>query len=341
MLIQLKRLGKYNYRFKIKPDSQTAMLAIIMRTLITIICILNLTICFSQDREIDFCIDNLRKDTLVGKKVKIFQGRIMKYPIDYSLYEIKDSSLLNKLRIQGSHIDKQSLLEDGAIGEVIYVSDIPVRLFKDGSGSVQKKFYVIKIGDDFFAVDCDWLIEVKEPDVIEINKKWNDLYIDYPDECSFSYENISWIDKYSSYFACELKNQNIDTILYAKLISHGYSRVNHISIVLWYERGQGFVKIFQNNGLRKPIEESEKYLFDWRILLNCYTENKNDFKGIVKSGQFYKAYYEVMLVLPNDNYKGQAWIDIMTLNSYIHFTKAESSENDFYFYLENIFKVIE
>lgn len=310
-----------------------------MKIALVLTFILNLIHCFSQGTGYDYCADNFQKDTLIGKKVKIYQGRMTFDPIDFALYGITDSSLIDKLTNHRPHKERIQLLETGAIGEIIYVSNKPVRFYEeDGSGSIQEKFYVIKIENDYFPVACEWIIDVSEPDNSDLNKKWNQLYQAYPNDCIVKSED-DWIDNRSSYFACELINKNVDTLLYSRYMIEGYSRVNHGTIVMWYDNGQGYIKSFHDEGIQFPVRESENYPFNWDVLLTNYTQNVDEFTGVVGKEDD-RAFYEVQLFIPEKNYEGKGFYD-KRAETTIHFKLNESSEMNFYYYLESIFKILE
>ena len=309
-----------------------------MRLIVLFLINFNFFLCFSQNKSSDYCVDNLRKDTLIGKKVKIYQGRMEVGTIDFELYGIKDSSLINGLKSKRPYLEKKLLLETGAIGEIIYVSNRPLRIWEeDGSGSVHEKFYIIKIEDEYFAVACQWIIDVSEPDNSDFNKKWNNLYKEYPSDCIIK-SDYRWIDLRSSYFACDLKNKGIDTLLYSRFIVEAYSRRNYGTLVMWYENGQGFIKSFHEEGIEFPVRESENYPFDWQVLLKNYTSNSEEFKGII--GNFYaRAMFEVQFFLPDKSYVGNGYYDNST-ESTKHFNLNKSNEETFFYYIESIFSIL-
>lgn len=300
-----------------------------------------LTATYSQSVGFDYCSDNIHKDTLIGKKVKIYSSPCESVNIDFSLYGINDSTLIKKINNEYKYLDNRPFNE-GAIGEIVYVSDKAIRIYSDGSGSIQPKFYIVKIGEDYYSFKCRCLIEPSELDFRELVNKWDELYKEYDKECGFNYESADWIDKYSSNFACKLYEQKVDTILYAKKISTGFARKNHVSIVLWYNDGYGYVKLFYNKGCNKPVIESEIYHFNWSVLLKSYTDNKPKFKNYVSNSKFsHYMYYEVTLMISGDDlYNGFEWSNDDNVPNYNSFVKGNSSVTDFYFYLENIFKII-
>jgi len=304
-----------------------------MRTVATVFFLLYSTISFSQVKGIDLCSDKLPKDSLIGKKVKVFQGYDYLSYIDFEIYGIKNNSPIKKLINQGSHENKMSLLKDGAIGTIAYVSAIPLLFFKDGSGGFESRFYVIKIEDEYIPIDCRWLIDISEPDVIELNEKWDSIYVAYPTDCLFSFDNGSWIENYSTHFACELRNQSIDTILYAKqtFLSH-HSRKINTAIVLWYQNGEGFLKAFYDEGLRQGIQESEIHPLDWQFILSEYLAGQSLPKTEDEEKALLKVEYDVKLFSAGDTKTSIYTID--------RSEEPETEENKLSFYLERIFTIV-
>jgi NOL1/NOP2/fmu family ribosome biogenesis protein len=214
--------------------------------------------------------DDIKK--LVGKKLKIYHiGGIFSTAngINSDFIEwINDDVKLRAGKSNWNDFEPQN----GDIGEVIQV----------GKTKYDEIIYILKIQDYYVPIKCSYLTQENNLSVEELSqKRWDEIYAYGEGNCNFkkfgynevwNRAGIFQIDKMPENFACELLNQNIDTIMMVKRIYDNGSSPNEMVYVLWKESQIGFLKTFRNNTEHTPIS-SETEKFNWNNILDFYENN--------------------------------------------------------------------
>jgi hypothetical protein len=158
---------------------------------------------------------------------------------------------------------------DGELGIIKFASPI----LNDRTG-INNIIYIVELQNHTVAIGCGWIIEKdslslgEQTRIIQLNDSIENA--EYANGCLFktSYVNGSYfeagvhtIDIRSESFACELEQNEVDTILLLKGFynNHGLGNSKVIS-VFWTNHGESFLKIFRQTD--NSIEASETYKTD-------------------------------------------------------------------------------
>lgn len=250
-----------------------------MKTILQIIFILICWInCFSQNKKtyikkefdsIDLCIENKK---LIGENVKIYHNGGI-YPTangnDSKFIEWKNEEI--KIKAGKSHWGSFEA-KTGDIGKVIQI----------GKTKYDELIYILKIDSFYVPIKCNYLTQennLSSEEQFEQRLKEIEKYGE--GNCNFKKNGLNGvfnragiveIDKLAENFACNLRDNGIDTVLLLKLISDNGSSPNEIEYIFWYENGQGYKTEFKNNKKHVPTQtEVEKY--DWKDILDYYNQN--------------------------------------------------------------------
>ena len=234
---------------------------------------------YVKNEKPSYCLDDsLHSKSIIGRQVKIWHdggiystintSNILKWPSK----EIKTKSGKNGW---GNYEPKA-----GEIGTVVHI-------FYDKKNK-NDNIYLIKIGDNYVPLGCNYLTDVNQLDAFKqdeqrvIQDSINNIL--YSNGCKFKLRNVneSWsraglmnIDKVSETFACDLTTKGIDTVLLCKYIFDNGSLPIEKAFVLWLDKGHGFAKAFFNNPKHQPTE-NKIISFNSRLLIDYFFVNKID-----------------------------------------------------------------
>lgn len=250
-----------------------------MRTILQIIFILICsTNCFSQNKHtyitkpkdsLDLCNPDSK---LIGKKLKIYHnGGIYENSNGNDSKFIKWENDDIKIKAGKSYWGNFEP-KTGDIGEVIQI----------GKTKYDEVIYILKINSFYVPIQCKYLTQENNYSSDEqFENRLKEIENYGEGNCNFKKNGfnevgnragIFEIDKLAEKFACNLRENGIDTVMLIKQISDNGSSPTEIEYVFWLENEQGFRTLFKNNKEHKPTQsEIEKY--DWIDVLDYYEKN--------------------------------------------------------------------
>lgn len=219
--------------------------------------------------KIDYCGELKIVQELIGHKVKIWHNGGIYSSLNGRDYINWPNDEIKK--IAGKEYWNGYEPQIGEVGEIIFIS----------KSKYNELIYILKIKDNYVPITCSYIVSLESLDVNEAHqKRWDEIYAYGEGDCNFkkfgfkdiwNRAGIAEIDKISESFACDLKTKGIDTLMLVKRISDNGSSPSEKEYVLWKEKGQGYLKTFENNEKHKPTQtESER--FDWDDLIRFYEE---------------------------------------------------------------------
>lgn len=228
----------------------------------------------------DYC-DKKNPQEFVGHSVKIWDnGGIYPDFNEGTIFDWAPDTIKQKC---GENIWDDFYPQTGDTGQIVFVSD-----YLDKMVVTAKYIYILKTKGHYMAIGCGYITDIDRLDNDAQWKEWTVQdsieRIEYAGDCEFKTFGINdcWnragicnIDKMCETFACDLKNNEVDTILLSKYIYDNGSLPSEKSFVLWYDNGQGYLKSFFNNEKHKP-KEGNQITYDWKEVLEHYSKNRLD-----------------------------------------------------------------
>ncbi len=223
------------------------------------------------EENLDYCGKLKTVVNLIGQKAKIWHnGGIYSTlngsdNIEWPNEEMK--------KIAGKEYWNEFEPQIGDIGEIVFVS----------KSKYKEIIYLLKVKEYYVPIKCSYVVSPTSFDVNEAEqKRWDEIEAYGNGDCNFKKFgfNETWnragifkIDKMSEAYACGLKSNGIDTLMLVKRISDNGSSPNEKQYVVWKDKGNGYLKEFENNEGHN-LTESETVNFDWNDLIEFYNSKR-------------------------------------------------------------------
>lgn len=227
---------------------------------------------------IDFCDQDTPDSLVIGQQAKIRHNGGIYTDLNKTDWGGWPSKKIK--RQAGENAWGKFYPETGDTGVVVHRT-----VYSEDGVASARRIYILLINGHYVPIGCGYLTNPNQPDDNELlRQSWQEVEEYGAGNCKFRKYGINdcWkrvgiftIDKMAETFACDLRANNIDTILLCKSIGDNGSSPYEKEYILWTDKGKGYLKTFENNKQHDPTETETKE-YDWTEITDFFFDNSVD-----------------------------------------------------------------